>query len=77
MLAFSQAEKQLVVLEANLYFYSAYPTTSQTTTVVTTSSNVESYTKTKPVSQSDTSIIYGPYEDKAAFSEVNFSAINN
>ncbi|RUS86217.1 hypothetical protein EGW08_006012 [Elysia chlorotica] len=65
----AQAEKQLVVLEANLYFYSPYPTTSQTTTVITTSSNVESYTKTKPVSQSDTSIIYGPYEDKAAFSE--------
>ncbi|KAK3762792.1 hypothetical protein RRG08_040489 [Elysia crispata] len=65
----AQAEKQLVVLEANLYFYSPYPTTSQTTTVVTTSSNVESYTKTKPVSQSDTSIIYGPYEDKSAFAE--------
>jgi oligosaccharyltransferase complex subunit alpha (ribophorin I) len=65
----TQAEKQLVVLEANLYFYSPYSTTSQTTTITTNNANVESYTKTKPVSQSDTSINYGPFEDKAPFSE--------
>ncbi|XP_005100561.1 dolichyl-diphosphooligosaccharide--protein glycosyltransferase subunit 1 [Aplysia californica] len=65
----TQAEKQLVVLEASLYFYSPYSTATQTTTVTTTNSNVESYTKTKPVSQSDTTINYGPYEDKAPFSE--------
>lgn len=65
----AQAEKQLVVLQTNLYFYSPYTTTTQTTAVTTTSSNVESYTKTKPVSQSDTTISYGPYEDKAPFSE--------
>jgi len=64
-----QAEKQLVVYEGNLYFYSPYSTTSQSTVVSTTNSNVESYTKTKPVSQSESSINYGPYEDKAAFSE--------
>ncbi|BFZ08868.1 hypothetical protein BsWGS_11907 [Bradybaena similaris] len=67
--AITQAEKQLVVLDTNLYFYSPYPTTSQTTTVTTTNANVESYTKTKPVSQSDTTINYGPFEDKAPFSE--------
>jgi len=64
-----QSEKQLVVLEDSLYFYSPYITATQTTSVVTTNSNVESYTKTKPVSQSDTNINYGPFEDKAAFSE--------
>lgn len=62
-----------MVLDTNLYFYSPYPTTSQTTTVTTTNANVESYTKTKPVSQSDTTINYGPFEDKAPFSEVLFS----
>ncbi|CAG5136260.1 unnamed protein product [Candidula unifasciata] len=65
----TQAEKQLVVLETNLYFYSPYPTTSQTTTVITANTNVESYTKTKPVSQSDTTINYGPFEDTVPFSE--------
>ncbi|GFO07410.1 dolichyl-diphosphooligosaccharide--protein glycosyltransferase subunit 1 [Plakobranchus ocellatus] len=65
----AQAEKQLVVLDSNLFFYSPYSTASQTTTVVTANSNVESYTKTKPVSQSDTSIIYGPFENKPPFSE--------
>lgn len=64
------------MLETNLYFYSPYPTTSQTTTITTTNANVESYTKTKPVSQSDTSINYGPFEDKAPFSEVkNFENV--
>jgi len=64
-----QSEKQLVVLEDSLYFYSPYTTSTQSTSVVTTNSNVESYTKTKPVSQSDSNINYGPFEDKAAFSE--------
>lgn len=64
-----QQEKQLVVLQSNLYFYSPYSTKSQITTVTTTNSNVESYTKTKPFSQSHNTVSYGPYEDKAAFSE--------
>ncbi|CAL1541789.1 unnamed protein product [Lymnaea stagnalis] len=68
-LEITQAEKQLVVLDTNLFFYSPYPTTSQTTVVTTTNSNIESYTKTKPVSQSDATISYGPFEDKAPFSE--------
>ncbi|KAH9510178.1 proteasome regulatory particle base subunit [Bulinus truncatus] len=65
----TQAEKQLVVLETNLYFYSPYKTNSQTTVITTANSNIESYTKTKPVSQSDNLITYGPFEDKAPFSE--------
>lgn len=65
----AQAEKQLVVLDTNLYLTSPYPVVSQTTVVTTNNANVESYTKTKPVSQSDNTITYGPFEDKAAFSE--------
>lgn len=65
-----QAEKQLVVLNANLYFYSPYTTVTQTTVVTTNSATIESYTKTKPVSQSDNTLTYGPHENKAPFSEV-------
>ncbi|XP_059148604.1 dolichyl-diphosphooligosaccharide--protein glycosyltransferase subunit 1-like [Physella acuta] len=65
----TQAEKQLVVLDTNLYFYSPYTTVSQTTVVHTANSNIESYTKTKPVTQSDSTITYGPFDEKAPFSE--------
>ena len=66
----AQSEKQLMRFLGNLYYYSPYPTTSQTTIVNCASSNIESYTKTNPVKVSDSSITYGPFEDKAAFSEV-------
>ena len=42
--------------------------TTQTTTVALASSNVESYTKTKPVSLSDSTITYGPHKNVAPFS---------
>ena len=42
--------------------------TTQTTTVTLASSNVESYTKTKPVSLSDSTITYGPHKNVAPFS---------
>jgi len=64
----SQKEKQLVRFTGNLYAYLAYPVTSQTTTVILASNNLESYTKTKPVSLQDTTITYGPYRERAAFS---------
>ncbi|XP_064606302.1 dolichyl-diphosphooligosaccharide--protein glycosyltransferase subunit 1-like [Liolophura sinensis] len=67
----TQAEKQLVVYESNLYFYSPYKTTTQTSLVNLASSNIESYTKTKPVSNSDNTITYGPYENKDAFAQDN------
>lgn len=66
----TQAEKQYVVFEGNLYFYSPYKTLSQKTSVTTSSTTLESYTKTKPVSLSENVISYGPYNDKPAFSEV-------
>ena len=67
----TQAEKQLVQFQANVLFLSPYKTTTQTTTVTCASNNIESYTKTvKPVHASDSTITYGPFEDKAAFSQV-------
>ncbi|XP_076447729.1 dolichyl-diphosphooligosaccharide--protein glycosyltransferase subunit 1-like [Babylonia areolata] len=67
----TQAEKQYVVFEGNLYFYSPYKTVSQKTSVTTSSASLESYTKTKPVSLSENVISYGPYEEKAPFSEAS------
>ena len=67
----TQAEKQLVQFFGNLYFYSPYTTKTQTTTVNLASANVENYTKKKPVAQSESTITYGPYENRPAFSEVS------
>jgi len=67
--AISQKEKQLVRFSGNLYTYLPYKTTTQTTTVQLASSSLESYTKTKPVSLSDSTITYGPYNNIAPFSE--------
>merc|ERR1712032_1590187 len=66
--AITQKEKQLARFIGNLYCHLAYPVTTQTTTVALASSNVESYTKTKPVSLSDSTITYGPHKNVAAFS---------
>jgi len=66
--AISQKEKQLARFTGNVYSYLPYPTTTQTTTVNLPSSNIESYTKTKPVSLSDSTITYGPYKNIAPFS---------
>ncbi|XP_067928815.1 dolichyl-diphosphooligosaccharide--protein glycosyltransferase subunit 1-like [Watersipora subatra] len=57
-----QAEKQLVKYSGNLYFYSPYATSSQTSVVSLSSATVESYTKTKPSTKSDSTITYGPFE---------------
>lgn len=66
--AITQKEKQLTRFIGNLYCYLPYPVITQTTTVVLASSNVESYTKTKPVSLSDSTLTYGPHKNTAAFS---------
>jgi len=65
--AISQKEKQLVRFTGNLYMFSPYTTTTQTSTVLLASSSLESYTKTKPVSLSDSTITYGPYNNIAPF----------
>lgn len=62
-----QAEKQLVKYSGNLYFYSPYSTNAQKTVVSLASSSVESYTKTKPNTKSDSTITYGPFDNKDAF----------
>lgn len=59
----SQKDRQLVRYFGNHYFYSPYKTVKQTTTVMLNSRDIENYTKLKPVSQQDTTITYGPYNN--------------
>lgn len=75
----TQKEKQLVKYVGNIYLHSPYNIMKQTTTVSLPSRNVESYTKFKPVSQSDSTITYGPYEKLPPFSyeELNIHFENN
>lgn len=63
----SQAEKQLVRYFGGIYFYSPYKTLTQKTTVHLSSSSIESYTQTKPVGVSGSTISYGPYENVEAY----------
>lgn len=67
----TQAEKQFVVFEGNHYFYSPYPTKTQTTRIKLASRNVESYTKLGNPSRSEDMIEYGPFRDVPPYSEVN------
>ena len=67
----TQKEKQLVLFHGNHYFYSPYTSLKQSTTVNLGTRNVESYSKLKPASQSDNTILYGPYENVPAFSVVS------
>ncbi|KAL1514367.1 hypothetical protein ABEB36_003635 [Hypothenemus hampei] len=64
----TQKEKQLVRYFGNHYFYSPYKTQNQKTEVLVSSRSIESYSKLKPVAQTDSIITYGPYSDIAAFS---------
>ncbi|XP_047488055.1 dolichyl-diphosphooligosaccharide--protein glycosyltransferase subunit 1-like [Penaeus chinensis] len=63
-----QGEKQLVRYLGNHYILTPYTTTTQTTTVTLPSPNVESYSRLKPSSHTDTSITYGPYDGVKPFS---------
>ncbi|CAF0707010.1 unnamed protein product [Brachionus calyciflorus] len=69
----SQQEKQYVVFKGNHYFYSLYPTKTQTTTVNLASDKTESYSQLKPTSKSDSSIKYGPYENLKPFEQSELS----
>ncbi|XP_044764773.1 dolichyl-diphosphooligosaccharide--protein glycosyltransferase subunit 1 [Coccinella septempunctata] len=64
----AQKDKQLVRYFGSHYFYTPYQTNKQTTAVTLSSRNIENHTKLKPVSQSDSTINYGPYTDIAPFS---------
>lgn len=61
----TQAERQLVRYFGSAYFYSPYKTITQKTTIHLASRSVESFTQLKPSVQSDTQIVYGPYENVA------------
>lgn len=69
----SQKEKQLVKYKENLYLFTPYHVSKQTTTVILPSRNIETYTRLKPVTLSDTTITYGPFEKKAPFSKDELS----
>lgn len=58
-----QSEKQQVLFTGNHYVFSVYKSKTQTTTVSLSSSVIESYSKLKPTSQSDSTITYGPYSN--------------
>ncbi|KAG0717798.1 Dolichyl-diphosphooligosaccharide--protein glycosyltransferase subunit 1 [Chionoecetes opilio] len=66
-----QGEKQLVRYTGNHYVLTPYTTTTQTTTVTLPSPNIESYSRLKPTTHTDTSITYGSYEGVAGFSVGN------
>lgn len=63
----TQSEKQQVVFKGNTYIYSPYLIKEQKTTVKLASSTIESYSRLKPSSSSDSVITYGPYKDAKAF----------
>jgi len=63
----AQNEKQKVIYTDNHFFFSPYTTGTQTTTVKLASSNIESKTEQAPTSLKGDSIVYGPYEDTAAY----------
>lgn len=74
-----QKEKQLVLFKGNHYVFLPYKCKSQTTKVTLSSSSIESYSKLKPASASDTVITYGPYSNVEPFSvdEMNIHYENN
>jgi len=69
----TQAEKQLVLFKSNHYYYSLYSTKTQKTTVNLGSDKAESYSQLKPASKSDSTIIYGPYENIKPFEQNEMS----
>ncbi|XP_012511465.1 PREDICTED: dolichyl-diphosphooligosaccharide--protein glycosyltransferase subunit 1 [Propithecus coquereli] len=71
----TQSEKQFVVFEGNHYFYSPYPTKTQTTRVKLASRNVESYTKLGSPARSEDLLDYGPFKDVPAYSQDTFCVL--
>jgi len=75
----AQSEKQLVVFKGSHYIFSPYLVKKQTTNVKLSSATIESYTKLKPSSASESTVTYGPYKEIAAFktSEMKIHYENN
>ncbi|RWS06916.1 Dolichyl-diphosphooligosaccharide--protein glycosyltransferase subunit 1-like protein [Dinothrombium tinctorium] len=64
----SQSDRQFVLYKESHYFYSPYPTKTQSTKVkLPSSGSLESYTKLKPSSHADRAINFGPYENISPF----------
>lgn len=70
-----QGEKQLVRYTGNHYVLTPYITTTQTTTVTLPSPNIETYSRLKPTTHTDTSVTYGSYEGVAGFSVVSLGLL--
>ncbi|XP_061281778.1 dolichyl-diphosphooligosaccharide--protein glycosyltransferase subunit 1-like [Bos javanicus] len=68
----TQSQKQFVVFEGNHYFYSPYPTKTQTMHVKLASPNVESYTKLGNPMCHENLLDYGPFHDIPAYSQDSF-----
>ncbi|KAH0553910.1 dolichyl-diphosphooligosaccharide--protein glycosyltransferase subunit 1 [Cotesia glomerata] len=69
----TQREKQLVKFTGNVLIFSPYSVTKQTTNVVLPNRNIESYTKIKPVSSTDSAIVYGPFDKRQPFAIEEFT----
>ncbi|XP_045495957.1 dolichyl-diphosphooligosaccharide--protein glycosyltransferase subunit 1 [Colias croceus] len=67
--AITQQEDQLVKYNGNLYYFSPYYVTSQKTNVILNTKSVESFTKVKPFSQLDGTLIFGAYPNIGPFTE--------
>ncbi|XP_044008598.1 dolichyl-diphosphooligosaccharide--protein glycosyltransferase subunit 1-like [Aphidius gifuensis] len=69
----TQKEKQLVKYNGNIYLYSPYYILKQTTHIILPSRNIESFTKLKPYTSTDTTITYGPFDKRVPFSKDNLN----
>ena len=63
-----QRERQLVLYSGNHYVLLPYKCKSQTTKITLPSATVESYSKLKPVSMTESTITYGPFANVEAYS---------
>jgi len=68
-----QSEKQKILFTGNAHLYSPYEVKAESVRFSLPTTQIESYTKTKPVTVSDNTITYGPYENLKAFSEFSVS----
>lgn len=75
----AQSEKQLVIFKDSHYVFSPYLVKKQTTNVKLSSATIESFSKLKPSSSSESTITYGPYKEISAFkkSEMKVHYENN
>lgn len=69
----SQREKQLVKYTGNVCITSPYNVLKQTTNVVLPNRNIENYTRIKPSTLSDSTVIYGPLDKRPAFTYEEFT----